>query len=1460
MKKNAKRILSMILVLMMFVSLMPTALAAEVGAVPYEDEGYGSSWSDWDDQPAEEIPAEDPAEEIIEEPVVVPAEEPVEEPAEEPAAEPSIELVEEPAPVLEPVDEEEPVESFPANTFFYVGGSGLRVTVEAPAGAFPEDADMTVTEKALDEVQAQIDQSDYVGQVAVVAADISFADSEGNELQPNVPVRVYMSDPYITEVEDPMVLHIADDGEVSQVGGPAADLRLEEPVAALNAMGSIQSATASVNAVSEPAASAKASSSLSLSFEASSFSTYTITWRTNTNNTVTVHYGYMDGNRFQEFSAQPSPVDNATNHHAYLIYDFEGYQYSATYYRTSTSTNPTSGSTQIQARLAYGGGNMWNYDNWRYRTVNGDSWQTIANNSHIYVIYTAKPATPKGGTAVAKLSPDTEDPAEPEVLKESTDNHDGTRTLSLSITGHTEKLEVEKLADVIVVFDISGSMNYDMDGDQTSQEADQRITIAKNAVNNMANTLLSKTNSSGGKLIRMALISFSTSAKLEQGFTDSYSTFSTAVNNLGTGGGTNWEYGLQLANQMGVDSERATFVIFVSDGDPTFRVSRMNANNAGLDVYGKDGNDNYYVANNVFGEGSADSYSRNYNAALNQAKSIVGLNKNFYTIGISNDVSNMAKLNREAGGKGNYTATSAADLEKAFNAIIASIEGSLGWSANIDDGVTGLTNLSAKTAIVGVDEKSFKYYKNGVEWDPTSEGAKEAVYNTETGAVQWDLGTNFQLENGVTYKVSFLVWPSQAATDYVTQLNNGEIEYDDLEESVRAQIKETSAGSGTYVLRTNTQDAHVTYQESTKVGSTVTPVGEVKTAMFNEVDPLGLNTMKLKIAKIFTDSYNPEDRDIIVHLYLERREVKGNDQYGEWEDFAVPYIKPDGSTAHSNIIELSEGNDWTAEFFISPGLIANGTTYNQGYEFRVTEPNLDYHYELNGEIVKPMMVDNEASYIGDTDDNQMLTAENIVKGGIRVDKIVVDDKGIKLNDDGEYTIAGSILGPDGQPFTFDPAWDDREDKSSKEGSDTWKAHMDDPGAYHLYDIDGTTRIGYKLHFASTGEIELKLKPGMYAYFINVPQNCTYEFHEVTTGMPVGVSFDSIEASAYVRDGDTHIAEGVEQPIPNGNSVTGKTAGNTEQWIDFYNVSSRGEPFFVYHSSDNTIEKIYSGDSRVTGKTLNPEKDGYIYTFNIVDETKAGFLYGGYFMNTTKTVTYTNSNKEKIEKSVTSKGYYGAALTDAEIIKLDYAEKSGKTDLTYVAAGHEGGYWAKDENGNPYTGEAASQWAVGAAQTTKGTAMQAVSNGVYYLKEVPEQYFRPALYYVYDERTENKDVKKLYLLVPVDDGIYQFVNGKPIELTNGTSLYSIFKVTDFFGNEKSLTVVDANENLKRGFLVVWDRADLIKADTYKWTPNFTTKDGVLVTAIAERSFGFDSGLGFQYLHDNCEDVRVASTYA
>ena len=1121
----------------------------------------------------------------------------------------------------------------------------------------------------------------------MVALDISIIDANGNEIEPDASVSVEMNIKSLTGIED--LSEVVDSIEIQH--------HVEE-----------QGKT-TIDYVEDNYKYNAYKKSIETKFDVESFSTFTIKWDYYGERETTVHYGYMENETtFKEFDNQPSPVSIAKDdeNNAYLIYDFDGYHYSGnTYYRTDESSNPSSdGSTEIYAMLRYHNGGRWDYDCWQYHsTANYSDWNDIANNSHIYVVYDKNPEIYQGGSPTIKKN--TETPEEPELLKESEDNEDGTRTLSLSITGDTVPLEVDKLADVIVVFDVSGSMNDDMDGHTTYNNNNRRITIAKNAVNKMAETLSEKKNSNGDKLIRMGLISFSTSAKVVQELTDDYGTdnsdFNSAVRGLGTGGGTNWEYALQLANQMEVDSGRKTFVIFVSDGDPTFRVSRMDANDSQIDLYnknysGNNMNNDYYLSDNVFGEGSNDNAGRNYDAALAQAQAIVGANKDFYTIAISNDVDNMATLNEDAGGKDNYTARTSAELENAFNDIINNMQGTLGYSAGIVDGVTNLTNVTYKPGLVNVDKAKFKYYRKAAdeeefkEWDPTSVGANTATFDNETGCVKWDLGSNFQLEDGVTYKVSFIVWPSQTAIDYVTDLYNGLITYNSLPDDVKAQIYEDPENPGNYLLRTNTDEVYVSYQLNQKMNDgTITPVADSQEqkSYFKDNDkigPLKLDTMKLKFEKIFTDTLTEaEDRDTFVVLNVKYREIGNNGEPGEWKNYnafqdftytvytkeeaqaagdetlagtikEVNYkVDANGNPIYNNRIILYSKNDWKTECFISPGLeTVHGSetiVYNPGYEFMLEEPDIDYHYELNSEIVKPMLVNLDKKYLNSdgSEGNEFLTAENIVKGGIDVKKVLTDQDGNEITDDDTvFIIKGKIVDKEGNPYTFNNAeWDTRTDKSTGEGApEIWKQHQNDTGAYHSYDANGN-QTGYKLHFDSTDNIVLELKAGERVRFINVPKESKFEFYEDTASIEDGYKFVEIAGKNTTVPATTEVED---QPTVKDGKVTGDVYGNVNHSITVTNKVAY-------------VEATFEGTKDIDNRDLTEDD---IFTFEVVNnanpnekwevENDATGKINYPTIRYTKTGTYTYTVKE------TSEGGSGITPdTKTYTVTVNVTEENGK---------------------------------------------------------------------------------------------------------------------------------------------------------------------------------------------------------
>jgi LPXTG-motif cell wall-anchored protein len=977
---------------------------------------------------------------------------------------------------------------------------------------------------------------------------------------------------------------------------------------------------------------------LTANFETGSFSTYALQWRERSwfgYNTLTanVHYGYMNGNTFVEFPAgtpaNPYYAGNNTygsgSDHAFLIYDVPGYQYASAHRSSPTGTAiaPYVHFDSDSGRWQYSTNLTW--ETW-------PEWQNLPANDNIYMVYEPIPAPTQGGTA--KIYADAQNPDAPEMHKTSDNNHDGTRTITLSVDGHANPLEVEKLADVIVVLDTSGSMKEDMSGNSTDVDAERRLTIAQNAIKNLANELLGPEyqNKDDNPQVRMSLVTFGTTAKEvllkesddsipgENGgywqnypdyhFTTDASKFNALVDSCEAEGATNWEQALQIANRLQVDPERDTYIIFVTDGDPTMRISRTPpGNTVETDNQLKDETYNWLSYDfmrsvHMFGQGNADDLLYDYKTALEEVKSIDAQGKKIYCVGISKDVTKVDRLMQDAGiGDGHsFLAEDEDDLEDAFTNIKESIAGHIGWTdVSLSDGITSMTNLVAKSGgIVGVDTSELTYAKiihddegneiSRVEnWDPTSEDCGLATYNSTTGALEWNMGNQFQLDDKTTYTVSFKVWPNQEAIDLVTQLNNHEITLADLTEEQASQFEVvTQDGYEIYTLKTNT-DVGMSYYLSREDGDGITTLSEViHTPCTDQVDPLVMQTMPLSIQKQFEDSFGSvdnsgvgEDRPTEVRLLVFRRPKDDPTAPLEPVNLFLPYGD------NNNLVVLNDSNGWKTEpFYVSPGLVdAGGATREAGYDYYVRELDMDYHYELEGEYINPLMqghsdqseapadydpslVETRQVYIvktlnGDLDESNDLSAVNVVKGGINLKKYVVDANGDRIESDEEFTIRGWILDPDGNPYTFDMSLDDRTDRSKKATEDTplFYEHQNDPIPYHFYNASGQ-RIVYKGHVPDTSDMTFTIKAGEELRFPIIPKGATFSFWEADGNeMPVNYVLDSAVGVAQENLLDpvtgeyrfTNSPDTSKYPVTDSdNHISGEIYGNTLSLLEFHN--------------------------------------------------------------------------------------------------------------------------------------------------------------------------------------------------------------------------------------------------------------------------------------------------------------------
>ena len=383
--------------------------------------------------------------------------------------------------------------------------------------------------------------------------------------------------------------------------------------------------------------------------------------------------------------------------------------------------------------------------------------------------------------------------------KTITPNDDGTYDLSLTVTGATELSETKTSANVIVVQDVSGSMKskvytysfewtdrYDPDGtygmvdgkrvklernwgffglgaynyylDANGKEVKYtgdmyhkvgketgktRLDVAKEALNSLADQLIASSDST----VKLSLETFS-----DRGNTPSQyyaggqaSDFKDAVNGLRADGGTNWVDALTKANaKANEDPNTPTYIIFLSDGEPTY----------GRDRWGTTGNGTTY----------RDEY---FNNAVDEANKRPSNVAGLFTVYTGSEASEkMNSFAQKTTGGSAFDGTDSEKLNAAFANIIQTITKSAGYKdVKIVDKLSEyVTGTAADGAI---DLASVSYQKNGETWAE----APAAVIG-EDGTLSWDLKSVGELEKGTTYKVTFKVKPSQAAYD--AAVNNGE--------------------------------------------------------------------------------------------------------------------------------------------------------------------------------------------------------------------------------------------------------------------------------------------------------------------------------------------------------------------------------------------------------------------------------------------------------------------------------------------------------------------------------------------------------------------------------------------------------------------------------------------------------------------------------------------------------------
>ena len=485
-----------------------------------------------------------------------------------------------------------------------------------------------------------------------------------------------------------------------------------------------------------------------------------------------------------------------------------------------------------------------------------------------------------------------------------TDGGDGDQyTLYLTASGDSTSSTVTTTtpADIVLVMDKSGSMEGKLDSN------------AKKAANALAGKLLTDENSKlkEDKQVRMAVVTFSTNASLKQNFTTDVSKINSAVEG-NPEGGTNWEAALKQANDLQGRPGVKKHIIFLSDGDPTYRISDYPIGCGGWGNRCNPDDSWQTTPKGVHGAGSSDRKGYNYAAALAEANRRG--DAALYVVKTSTDAKKMADFADQAGavdGK-EFDGTNAENLTKAFDQIYSTITSSA--KIKVFSITDTLSQWVDPVEFVGTgDVTKSVTVKNG---STMLTSGYTATYNsgTRTVTVTFNGTDGIVAEKTDVIDVSFKVKPSDAA--YANHASN------DYPDKGDANTGDASAGQQGYY---SNKDAKLNYCVLTEVNGVEScerteaeyprPVVQVK---------LG----KIKITKQWSDGADKHANDSVM-VQLQRKAIGAADSAAE---------------NVGNSITLNADNKWTtAVDNLVPGYTYSvvETSGNDRYDVTYTGNNAD---------------------------------------------------------------------------------------------------------------------------------------------------------------------------------------------------------------------------------------------------------------------------------------------------------------------------------------------------------------------------------------------------------------------------------------------------------------------------------------------------------------------------------------
>ncbi|HCK88817.1 MAG TPA: hypothetical protein DHW39_08415, partial [Erysipelotrichaceae bacterium] len=707
-----------------------------------------------------------------------------------------------------------------------------------------------------------------------------------------------------------------------------------------------------------------------------------------------------------------------------------------------------------------------------------------------------------------------------------------------------------------------------------------------------------------------------------------------AWNNNYNGMFTNWQAAMDEAyNQVKKADGDETFVIFMTDGMPTQRNGTGYNQNQALQHY-RAAQPNAYNIQNY------DTVNKRVDAA-NSNVSYYGIYAFGHEADYLDDLVYYAHNGNERAQQGTETvdtpyyhnASNASELNAAINEIFGQITEALGVSSVVvEDGTTNnVQTSSGKIELLDVEKDSFEYWISipvtgnrftridsegnevvytisgsapnyTVSWSggtvTVEEGSisagqfkykwteRTALYDYNppaatyvNGEVDWNLTPVKTLLDGVTYSVTFNVYPSQTTYNLIAELENGSKDYNndkDVDPEVRKYL--VKVGNG-YSLLTNTK-AQIRWKDTREENP------QEKTDAYNDLDPVPTTAQEMDIEKIWKGSYR-SDKGLEEQLPMTMHILRNGEKY---ED-----------------IDLDFEHQYKGSKYIATGLMrvneAAGTVQvlDSGYDYSLKEDEtLSYHWELFADVLHPMLIngqlvnlkvvedadipqamkdDTDLAFYNDngtkyyrfknngtmevftaSESSTALSATNVRRSNLNLTKVVNDDKA----PDEFFTFSMTLKNPANakEDFYFS-VWNNGYVVPEEIPADQWggdSAQVVEDG----FTVTGATaeirasdnkKTGYYV-VAPGDTFTVTLKKGWNLRFTNVLTGTTYEINEGT--LPTSFRFVSsdlkvTEIKANPEDQEKDITRGSAAPVKDDTKINGEIdQGNANFTITYTN--------------------------------------------------------------------------------------------------------------------------------------------------------------------------------------------------------------------------------------------------------------------------------------------------------------------